>query len=82
MNTQSLSAALRNKAAEIRNVNVETAQEDQTLRDAADLLRVLAHIVDGMPMQKAFGRPGDWGYETPLGEALAEAPFQGANHVD
>ncbi len=74
MNTLSLSAALRNHAAAVRNVNVETEQEHETLRDAAELLRVLARIVDGATLQKAFGRPGDWGYETMIGAALAEAP--------
>lgn len=72
MNTKSLAMALRNKAVELRNVNVTTAQEDQTLRDAADLIRVLAHVIEGKLIAKAFGAPGDWGYETPLGAALAE----------
>ena len=71
MNTQSLAAAVRNKAAAVRNINVKNVQKDQTLRDAADLLRVLAHIVEGKPLAKAFGAPGDWGYETALGAALA-----------
>jgi len=74
MNTQLLAIALRNKAAEVRNVNVTTAEEDQTLRDAATLLRVLAHVVEGKPMARAFGAPGDWGYETDIGSALAAVP--------
>ena len=72
MNTDSLATALRNKAAELRNVDVTTAQKDQTLRDVAELIRVLARVVEGKPISKAFGAPGDWGYETPLGAALAE----------
>lgn len=71
MKKEHLVAALRNKAAEVRNVNVTTDKDDQTLRDAADLLRVLAHLVDGKPLDKAFGSPGDWGYETEIGAALA-----------
>jgi hypothetical protein len=67
METGQLAAALRNKAAEVRGVNATTETEDQTLRDAADLLRVLAHVVDGKPLAKAFGSPGDWGYETAIG---------------
>lgn len=74
METGQLAAALRNKAAEVRNVNATTEEEDQTLRDAADLLRVLAHVVDGKPLAKAFGSPGDWGYETAIGSAIAAAP--------
>lgn len=74
MDTRQLAAALRNKAAQVRNVNATTEAEDQTLRDAADLLRVLAHVVDGKPLAKAFGSPGDWGYETEIGAAIAAAP--------
>lgn len=72
MNIKSLAVALRNKAVELRNVNVATAQEHQTLRDAADLIRVLSCVAEGKSMAKAFGAPGDWGYETPIGAALYE----------
>lgn len=74
MNTQILAMALRNTAASVRNVNVQRESEAALLRDAADLLRVLAHVVDGKALAKAFGAPGDWGYETPIGEALAAPP--------
>lgn len=67
---RSISTALRNKAAEVRQLNVCTEKENQALRDAADLLRVLANIMDGMPVVKAFGPPGDWGYETEIGKAV------------
>lgn len=73
MNSKQLASALRNKAAEVRNVNATTAEEDHSLRDAADLLRVLAHVVDGKPLDKAFGAPGDWGYDTPIGQAIASS---------
>lgn len=79
MNIKSLSMALRNKATELSRVAAElgevdatTAKQDQTLRDAAELIRVLARLVEGKTIAKAFGAPGDWGYETPLGAALAE----------
>lgn len=74
MNTNQLAAALRNKSAEVRNVNVETQEDYQLLRDAADLLRVLAHVVDGKTLAKAFGSPGDWGYDTQIGQAIVSAP--------
>lgn len=74
MDTKQLAAALRKKAAEVRNVNATTEEEDRTLRDAAALLRVLAHVVDGKPLAKAFGSPGDWGYDTEIGAAIAAAP--------
>lgn len=71
MDTKGLAAALRNKAAEVRNVNVTTERDDQVLRDAADLLRVLASIADSNHLARAFGAPGDWGYDTAIGKALA-----------
>ena len=79
MNIKSLTMALRNKATELSNVAAElsevdatTPQQDQTLRDAAELIRVLVRLVEGRPIAKAFGAPGDWGYETPVGAALHE----------
>ena len=79
MNIRSLAMALRNKATELSNVTTElsevdvtTPQQDQTLRDAAELIRVLARQVEGKPIDKAFGAPSDWGYETPIGAALYE----------
>jgi len=48
---------------------IETVRDD--LRDVKDLLGVLALIVAGTPIYRAFGSPGDWGYETAIGKALA-----------
>jgi len=44
------------------------------LRDAQELVRVLARVVEGKPLVgsfSAFGAPGDWGYHTDIGKALA-----------
>ncbi|KFB68908.1 hypothetical protein [Candidatus Accumulibacter vicinus] len=82
METRQLAAALRKKAAEVRNVASTTEEEDKTLRDAADLLSVLAHVVDGKPLAKAFGSPGDWGYETAIGAAIAAAPVTPNNQCN
>ncbi len=49
---------------------IEALHDD--LIDIKDLLRCLAHIVEGIPISKAFGSPGDWGYETAIGTALKE----------
>jgi len=38
---------------------------------------VLARIVAGADMAKAFGAPGDWGYEHPIGKALHADPPAG-----
>lgn len=51
-------------------------KKQENARLAADLLKVLANIVDGMPVQKAFGAPGDWVYGTPIRQALAAAPVE------
>jgi hypothetical protein len=45
-----------------------------TLRTAVELVRCLRRLVPGLTVQEihaAFGAPGDFGYETPLGETLA-----------
>lgn len=76
MNTERLSKAIRDIATEVQELNDLDDQDNQTLRDASDLLLVLANIVGQMPMQRAFGRPGDWGYRTALGQALAAAPIE------
>lgn len=73
METGQLAAAVRHIASAVRNLHVADEHEYRLLRDAADLLRVLAHVVDGRPLAKAFGSPGDWGYDTEVGAALAAA---------
>jgi hypothetical protein len=42
-------------------------------RDVAELALVLARVLEGKPMLRAFGAPGDWGYGTPIGDALRVA---------
>ena len=34
---------------------------------------VLAHLLRGKTVYQAFGAPGDWGYHTSIGDALARA---------
>lgn len=70
MDTGPIATALRNHAAKVRQVNVETSAENDLLRDAAELLRVLARLMEGAVPIKAFGPPGDWGYETEIGKAI------------
>lgn len=57
-----MSNELRKRAYQLRNT--------QMLADDGELLLTLARIVEGMPVEKAFGAPGDWGYEHPIGRAL------------
>lgn len=75
MDSKKLAAAVREIKAKVDVImdadvpEVEAVRDD--LRDVKDLLGVLAHIVDGKPIDKAFGSPGDWGYGTEIGAALA-----------
>jgi hypothetical protein len=39
--------------------------------DNSELLRALARILRGVPIERAFGAPGDWGYNHQVGKALA-----------
>lgn len=48
----------------------ESCQLSQKMNDAPELIRVLARIVEGKTIAEAFGAPGDWGYGTPIGNAL------------
>jgi hypothetical protein len=54
----------------------ESAQTSALLRDAGALVVCLTRIVavagcSVADIHAAFGAPGDWGYDTPLGDALA-----------
>lgn len=70
-----LTAALRS-----REVTLKTAGE----YEAAELIGCLRRLVAGASisyadLQRAFGAPGNWGYETPIGDALAQVYRQAAN---
>lgn len=66
MSATLLSKALRALAAEIDSTENKRKNDDH----AAELLRVLARIVEGKTIDRAFGAPGDWGYGTPIGDAV------------
>lgn len=70
MSTAPIAMALRNTAAKVRQVEVQNAADHDLLRDAAELLRVLSRLMEGQVPIKAFGPPGDWGYDTELGQAV------------
>jgi hypothetical protein len=73
MNAVELSKILRHRGAAQRDaadgVNPLTAAE---MADNAELLIVLARIVEGKDISRAFGAPGDWGYNSPIGQALRQ----------
>ena len=70
MNTKMLAEILDKRAAQI----LDTEEGNAERRDDAELFQVLARIVRGKPLEKAFGAPGDWGYSTAIGKALAAVP--------
>ena len=63
MNTAKLGEAVRDVADAVGN--------DSDMRDVAELLKVLARVIEGRTLASAFGAPGDWGYSHPIGKALA-----------
>lgn len=69
MDTKPLSKALRQRADSMDAAGEDTPDYDH--RDA-ELIRCLARMVEGKDVYRAFGAPGDWGYNTPIGAALKE----------
>lgn len=47
------------------------------LCDDAELLLVLARVVEGQHITRALGPVGDWGYNTPIGKALIDFRTKG-----
>lgn len=46
-----------------------------SLREAVELVGCLRRLLDGRSVNeihRAFGAPGDFGYDTPIGDALAD----------
>ncbi len=74
MNAALLAKAIRAKADLLSQPDPLTKSD----ADTAELLIVLARVLEGKPLSRAFGAPGDWGYGTPIGDALA-APQERAD---
>lgn len=71
MNTEQLSKVVRQRADGL--AEVDTLCGSHPYLDEAELLRVLARILEGKSVDQAFGSVGDWGYSHPVGKALAAA---------
>jgi hypothetical protein len=65
---QSLVAAIDERAREIYAGERDDAADRA---DAKDLVRALARMLAGQSIHLALGSPGDWGYDTAIGKALA-----------
>lgn len=59
-----------NQAARDQEIGTRITLDRQDVLDAAELIQVLRRMVEGTPPLKAFGAPGDWGYNHPIGKAL------------
>ena len=72
--SESLALVLNEVAKTTRAIAYEDANEGYTrdLREASELIRVLGRLMAGKSVHDAFGAPGDWGYGTPIGDALLE----------
>lgn len=68
MNKPMLANVLRDKARAVYKENGMT--------DEGELIDVLARVLEGKDIERAFGAPGDWGYGTLIGQALAARPQQ------
>jgi hypothetical protein len=72
MNQKKLSAVIYKMAHEIYEREVDRLGNiTQETADVTELLKVLSRILEGKTVAKSFGAPGDWGYGTPIGDALA-----------
>jgi hypothetical protein len=57
----------------------------ELLREAVELVGCLRRAVPNLTVaeiHKAFGSPGDFGYETPIGEALAQLYIDEAKRLE
>ena len=61
------------KIAEKMLVDHREKDPESYILDEAELMNCLARILEGKHPLKAFGSPGDWGYGTPIGDALMAA---------
>jgi len=66
-----MAKAIRARARAMRDSDEHPITHGETC-DNAELLIVLARILEGREVERAFGSPGDWGYNTPIGRALAQ----------
>lgn len=67
MNPGLLAKVIRERADALATQEPRAEQQS----DDAELLRVLARVLEGKSIHRAFGAPGDWGYSHPVGKALA-----------
>jgi len=59
---------------DLRNAIVEHAEKADPDMDPTTtaLISVLGSVIEGIPVKRALGSPGNWGYGKPIGDALLE----------
>jgi len=57
---------------DLRNAIVKHATEANLDLNTTtySLIVALGSVIEGVPIEKALGSPGSWGYGTPIGDAL------------
>lgn len=73
MNNPELAKVVRDRAEAVAAEMPERASDFHT----AELLRVLARLLEGKTIYRAFGAPGDWGYSNPIGATLSKLYSEG-----
>lgn len=75
MSAAALARVVRDHADRLQDAvsAVDEYPNRQLTRDVAELALVAARVLEGKPVLRAFGAPGDWGYGTPIGDALLAA---------
>lgn len=57
----------------VRDLEEVSGADARLLREAVELVRVLGKMASGRSTEEihsAFGDPGEWGYDSPIGDAL------------
>ena len=70
MKNAKLSKALRDQAEALAESVEQNAVDISAMGEVAELICVLARIVEGKTIDRSFGAPGDWGYGTPIGDGV------------
>lgn len=71
MDRAALAQIIDDRVANMIDNTRVTGRDRQEQLDTAELLAALRRILLGKSVDAAFGAPGDWGYDTPIGKALA-----------
>lgn len=70
-----LASAIRSVAdgAHRRAAGVEAFDDREAFYRVSDLALVLARLLEGQTLYRSMGAPGDWGYESAIGDAYSKA---------